>query len=112
MTPSRPHPHDESAKKAAATEAVTESTPEAEAVAETAEDEAGVPAELDERYLRLAADFENFRRRKAQELADRARYGSEDAARALLPVLDNLRRAVAPAPEGGAEQQPQRRPPS
>src|SRR5260370_23005542 len=51
-------------------------------------------------YLRLAADFENFRRRKAQELADRARYGSEDAARGLLPALDNLRRAVDHAPEG------------
>lgn len=48
----------------------------------------------DQRYLRLAADFENFRRRKAQEMADRTRYASEDAARAMLPVLDNLRRAV------------------
>ena len=48
----------------------------------------------DQRYLRLAADFENFRRRKAQEMADRSRYASEDAARAMLPVLDNLRRAV------------------
>ncbi|HWF57591.1 MAG TPA: nucleotide exchange factor GrpE [Candidatus Dormibacteraeota bacterium] len=55
----------------------------------------------DERYLRLAADFENFRRRKNQELADRSRYASEDAARALLPVLDNLRRAVAHAAEDG-----------
>jgi molecular chaperone GrpE len=59
--------------------------------------------EPDERYLRLAADFENFRRRKNQELADRSRYASEDAARALLPVLDNLRRAVAHAPEAGTE---------
>ncbi len=56
-------------------------------------------AEPDERYLRLAADFENFRRRKTQELADRSRYASEDAAKALLPVLDNLRRAVAHAGE-------------
>ena len=61
-------------------------------------------AEPDERYLRLAADFENFRRRKAQELADRSRYASEDAAKALLPVLDNLRRAVAHATEAGAEE--------
>jgi molecular chaperone GrpE len=60
------------------------------------------PSSPDERYLRLAADFENFRRRKNQELADRSRYASEDAARALLPVLDNLRRAVAHASEGGA----------
>ena len=58
-------------------------------------------AEPDERYLRLAADFENFRRRKSQELADRSRYASEDAAKALLPVLDNLRRAVAHAAEAG-----------
>jgi molecular chaperone GrpE len=55
------------------------------------------------RYVRLAADFENFKRRKNQELADRGRYSSEEAARTLLPVLDNLRRAVEHAPEAGAE---------
>ncbi len=66
--------------------------------------EVETPGEPDERYLRLAADFENFRRRKNQELADRSRYASEDAARALLPVLDNLRRAVAHAAEAGAEE--------
>ena len=55
------------------------------------------------RYLRLAADFENFRRRKDQELIDSRRYASEEAARAFLPVLDNLRRAAEHAPEGGAE---------
>ena len=55
------------------------------------------------RYLRLAADFENFRRRKDQELVDSRRYASEEAAQALLPVLDNLRRAVEHAPEAGAE---------
>ena len=58
-------------------------------------------AEPDERYLRLAADFENFRRRKAQELIDRSRYASQEAATALLPVLDNLRRAIAHANEAG-----------
>lgn len=62
---------------------------------------ADAAAEPDERYLRLAADFENFRRRKNQEVADRSRYASEDAARALLPVLDNLRRAVAHAADDG-----------
>ena len=57
----------------------------------------------DERYLRLAADFENFRRRKNQELSDRSRYASEEAARALLPVLDNLQRAVGHAAESSRE---------
>lgn len=54
----------------------------------------------DAQYLRLAADFENFRRRSAQENLDRARYASESAAVALLPVLDNLQRAIQHAPEG------------
>ncbi|HEX4755365.1 MAG TPA: nucleotide exchange factor GrpE [Candidatus Dormibacteraeota bacterium] len=60
------------------------------------------PAAPDERYLRLAADFENFKRRKNQELADRSRFASEEAARALLPVLDNLQRAVGHAGESSA----------
>jgi molecular chaperone GrpE len=55
--------------------------------------------ERDARYTRLAADFENFRKRTAREHSDRSRYASEDAARALLPVLDNLRRAIEHAPE-------------
>jgi molecular chaperone GrpE len=62
------------------------------------------PDERDARYLRLAADFENFKRRKTQEIADVRRYESEDAALALLPVLDNLRRAVEHAGEAGAEE--------
>jgi molecular chaperone GrpE len=53
-----------------------------------------------QQYLRLAADFDNFRRRSSQEAADRTRYASADAARALLPVLDNLERAVEQAGEG------------
>jgi molecular chaperone GrpE len=56
--------------------------------------------ERDAQYLRLAADFENFRRRSAQENLDRTRYASEAAAVALLPVLDNLQRAIQHAPEG------------
>ena len=56
--------------------------------------------ERDAQYLRLAADFENFRRRTAQESAERLRYSAESAAAALIPVLDNLQRAMAHAPEG------------
>jgi molecular chaperone GrpE len=73
----------------------------------SAEPETAEPEEIDDRdarYLRLAADFENFKRRKAQEIADVRRYESEDAALGLLPVLDNLRRAVDHASEAGAEE--------
>jgi len=77
--------------------------PEGDGLAEGVDDPQAIRELLEERnsqYLRLAADFENFRRRKGQELADRILYSSEDAARALLPALDNLRRAVDHAPEG------------
>jgi molecular chaperone GrpE len=84
-----PAPGDEGSDQAVAVDA-TDGAPAADGAAEP-----------DERYLRLAADFENFRRRKNQEVADRSRYASEDAARALLPVLDNLRRAVAHAADDG-----------
>lgn len=50
-------------------------------------------------YLRLSADFENFRRRKAQESQELARYGAAPLLEALLPALDNLARAVGHIPE-------------
>lgn len=46
-------------------------------------------------YQRLAADFENYKRRKVQETQELARYGSASLLKALLPALDNLSRAVA-----------------
>jgi molecular chaperone GrpE len=51
--------------------------------------------EQQDRYLRLLADFENFRRRMARE-HERARHeGRREALLALLPALDTLERALA-----------------
>lgn len=47
-----------------------------------------------DRFLRERADLENFKRRAAREREDTLRYGHEDLVRGLLPVLDNLERAV------------------
>jgi molecular chaperone GrpE len=52
------------------------------------------------RYQRLAADFENYKRRTRQDLADRTQYANEELLRKLLPILDNLQRALDHAPEG------------
>jgi len=52
------------------------------------------------RYQRLAADFENYKRRTRQELGDRTQYANEELLRKLLPILDNLRRALDHAPDG------------
>ncbi|GAC1481979.1 MAG: nucleotide exchange factor GrpE [Candidatus Dormibacteria bacterium] len=50
------------------------------------------------RYQRLAADFENYKRRTRQELADRTEYANEELLRKLLPILDNFRRALDHTP--------------
>ena len=50
-------------------------------------------AELHDQYLRLAADFDNFRKRRAQEVQNSRKYAAEGALNALIPVLDNLERA-------------------
>jgi molecular chaperone GrpE len=55
------------------------------------------------RHLRLAADFENFRRRSRQERLDTERYGSATVVERLLPVLDDLERAVERVPAGTDE---------
>ncbi len=50
-----------------------------------------------ERLLRAAADLENFRKRAAREREDIQRFGVEKLVKDLLPVVDNLDRALAAA---------------
>ncbi len=52
------------------------------------------------KYQRLAADFENHKRRTRQELAERTQYANEELLLRLLPLLDNFERALEHAPEG------------
>lgn len=49
---------------------------------------------LKDRYLRLLADFNNYRKRMEEELKAREREGALRVLRALLPVLDDLERAL------------------
>lgn len=49
---------------------------------------------LKDQYLRLLADFDNYRKRMAEELKAREEEGVLKALRALLPVLDDLERAL------------------
>ncbi len=50
--------------------------------------------ELERKYLRLAADFENYKKRQVREKADIIAYGNEELIKSLLNVLDNLERAI------------------
>jgi molecular chaperone GrpE len=47
---------------------------------------------LNQQYIRLAADFENYRKRQAQEKEALIKYGTESALTNLLEVLDNFER--------------------
>ncbi len=47
---------------------------------------------LNNQYIRLAADFENFRKRQEQERESLLKYGAENTLKKMLEVLDNFER--------------------
>ena len=71
---------------------------------ETKEQEAAQPsveeqltaklAEANDKYIRLAAEFDNYRRRVAKEKLDLISTAGEDVIKGLLPVLDDCERAL------------------
>lgn len=58
----------------------------------------GENAELRDRYLRLAAEMDNLRRRTEREVKDAKSYSVAGFARDMLAVSDNLRRAIDAIP--------------
>ena len=48
-----------------------------------------------DKYMRLQAEFDNFRKRTIKEKMELVERGSEGAWKAILPVLDDMERAVA-----------------
>jgi molecular chaperone GrpE len=69
-----------------------------EAPAETVDQE-----DADARYMRLAADFQNFRKRTEKEKSDIYAYANEKFAMDLLEVLDNFERAIGQDATEGAD---------
>ena len=80
---------------------VEETTEEAQAVPEVNPWEEKYNAEHDS-YLRLAADYDNFRKRTAKEKEQSYTNGKSDAVEKLLPVYDNLERAMNQPTEDAA----------
>jgi molecular chaperone GrpE len=83
-----------------APEASADATTEAPTPEASGDPLAGAQAEvvrLKEQWLRTAADFDNFRKRAKREQDEARRNGREDLLRAILPVFDNLERAVQSA---------------
>ncbi|MEW6221516.1 MAG: nucleotide exchange factor GrpE [Thermodesulfobacteriota bacterium] len=92
---------EELAPEAAAVQAVEEApTEESAARIQALEHQL---AEEKDRLLRMAAEFENSKKRLAREAALRQDYAEESFMREILPAIDNLERALAQGQEGGAQ---------
>lgn len=50
-----------------------------------------------DKYLRLAAEFENYKRRTQRDQSDAIRFANEGLLKELLPIVDNLERAIRSA---------------
>jgi molecular chaperone GrpE len=59
-----------------------------------------------DRYLRAAADLENHRKRTRREVEDARAEARSKVLKEMLPVVDNLERAMEHAPQGDTAAQP------
>ncbi len=101
MTEAKDLPDDDNAPQTdeAADAAATEATPrEAELQLEV--------AGLTEKLLRAMAETENVRRRLEQAAEDRGKYAVSAFAKDMLPIADNLRRALESIPADAKESDP------
>ncbi len=71
-------------------EEIKQETPVVAVEEKTAEEKL---AELNDKYIRLYADFENFRKRVSKERIDLLRFGGEEVFAKIIPVLDDFERA-------------------
>lgn len=51
-------------------------------------------AEMNDKYMRLYAEFDNFRKRTMKERAEYLKYAGEEMLKALLPTVDDFERAI------------------
>ena len=60
--------------------------------------------EMNDKYLRLFSEFDNFRKRTQKERLELFKTASEDVMVALLPILDDFERALKASEENGADE--------
>ncbi|MGE0076876.1 MAG: nucleotide exchange factor GrpE [Bacteroidales bacterium] len=80
-------------EEVAAEDKAQETQPEAEAK-DAAIDYASQFEEMRDKYLRLSAEFDNYRKRTLREKADILKFSSEEVLKDILPVVDDLDRAL------------------
>lgn len=80
-------------QNAADQEKTTEQVTENKETAEPVNFEAKI-AELNDKYLRLYSEFDNYRKRMIKEKADIIRSAGEDVFKAFIPTIDDFERAI------------------
>jgi molecular chaperone GrpE len=102
MTDDNKNAYETEVKDAMAAEQAAVETPVAAPEAEAAFDPFEIlkveHADLKDKYLRLAAEMDNLRRRTEREIKDAKTYAAAGFARDMLSVSDNLRRALDAVP--------------
>lgn len=77
-----------------AAEKASEAENAADQPAEKEEDWHGKYDELNDKYLRLMAEFDNYRKRTLKEKMDLTKYAEEDVLKGILKVVDDMERAI------------------
>lgn len=62
-------------------------------------------SEMKDKYIRLVAEFENFKKRTIKEKLDMLKNAAQETIKDLIPVLDDLDRAKKAAEESGSTEQ-------
>lgn len=91
-------PEVEATQEGASTEANANMAEEAEAATDNMSVEPSLEEQLAvwrDKYLRLQAEFDNFRKRTIKEKMELVERGCESAWKAVLPIVDDMERAVA-----------------
>lgn len=84
----------ENAEQQAAAEAAEEQQEVADPVMQELEAAKATIEEQKDKYLRLSAEFDNYRKRTLKEKAELIKNGGEKAISAILPIFDDLERAL------------------
>ena len=80
--------------ESAETDKTSEETTDNQEAQQPAEDFETKYNELNDRYLRLMAEFDNYRKRTLKEKMELTKTGGEDVLKGILPVVDNMERAI------------------
>ncbi len=85
-------PTDQQQDKAA--EDKTEGTPETDKVEKELKETVAKLAEMQDKYIRLSAEFDNYRKRTLREKMDLSKYAGESILLKIIPLMDDFERAL------------------